>query len=109
MPCTFAGVFFLAQIRNRILDCCFVDESNSIQAVNMTYFAPSPLTDEPSPFWEPNAMDVQRVYFITGVMGIENANYVNPVVYSPESFINIINIGVLSFKFIMHMSFITIL
>jgi len=80
MPCNFAGVFYVYAIQNRTLQTYLVDESDSLQHVNMTYFAPSTLTDEPNPFLEEEPIQVPRVYFISGIMAIENGNYVSPLV-----------------------------
>ena len=80
MPCHFSGVFYLSSIYNRSLTCHFIsDDPDTSQTVNMTNYAPS-ITERDGPFHEPDPAQPQKVYFITGIMAIENSNYIAPLV-----------------------------
>ena len=62
-----------------MLTCNFVDQTNMVQTVNMTYYPPSS-SETGDPFYESPAMQPCKVYFITGIMAIEANSYISPLV-----------------------------
>jgi len=80
MHCYFSGIFFVKDINQYKLNCHLIDENYCTQDVKMIYFFPSASDIADSLFWEPEGIEPNNVYFITGTVAIVNSDYRNPTV-----------------------------
>ena len=79
MACTFSGIFYVENIRNRFLDCIFKDEDEEIQKVTVIHYTNRNATPYPE-----TSTDIQigEVYLLQGLWVITNGNYLTPTVSS---------------------------
>jgi len=82
MASTFSGIFYIENIRNRLLDCIFKDEEEELRKVTVIHYTNRKATPYPTTC---DHIQVGEVYFLQGFWVITEGNYLSPTVYSSIS------------------------
>jgi hypothetical protein len=80
MACTFSGVFYIENIRNRFLDCIFKDEDEELQKVTVIHYTNRNATPYPETSCN---IQIGEVYLLQGLWVITDGGYLSPTVPSP--------------------------
>ena len=79
MACTFSGIFYVHNIRDKYIDCVFIDEYHESHELSILYYDNRSARDGPFPEASPCIMS-GHVYILHGTMTVVDKDYSHPSV-----------------------------